>query len=192
MDLHPLIMQRRSLRAIDPARPVPPEVVARLLEAARWAPSSGNTQPWRFVVVDEPEALIRAREALKPGNRTWADHAPLLVVICANPEDDGVFYGQPLYLHDCGMATENLLLQGIEEGLVLHPMAGWEEDKMRAALEIPDPYRGVVAIAIGYPGRIEDLAEQLQQRETAERTRKPLTELTHYNRWGAQKDGSDQ
>ena len=144
------------------------------------------------MIVDEPEALARAREALKPGNRTWADRAPALLVVCANPEDDGIFYGQPLYLFDCGLATENLLLQGIEEGLVLHPMAGWEEDKMRAALEIPDPYRAVVTVAVGYPGRIEDLSEQLRQRETAERTRKPLAELAHYNRWGAQKDGIDR
>ena len=186
--LHPLIARRRSLRAIDPARPVEPDVIDRLLEAARWAPSSGNTQPWRFVVVNEPDALARAREALKPGNRTWADHAPLLIVICANPEDDGVFYEQPLYLFDCGLAAENLLLQGIEEGLVLHPMAGWEEDKMRAALAVPDPYRAVVTIAIGYPGRIEDLSEQLQQRETAARTRKSLAELTHYNRWAELKE----
>lgn len=184
--LHPLIARRRSLRAIDPARPVEADVVSRLLEAARWAPSSGNTQPWRFVVVNEAEALGRAREALKPGNRTWADKAPLLIVICANPEDDGIFYGQPLYLFDCGLAAENLLLQGIEEGLVLHPMAGWEEDKMRDALAIPDPYRAVVTLAIGYPGRIEDLSEQLQQRELAERTRKPLAELTHHNRWEQQ------
>lgn len=190
-DLHPLIKQRRSLRAIDPARMVPPEVLTRLLAAAQWAPSSGNTQPWRFVVVNEPAALAQAREALKAGNRTWADCAPLLLVVCANPEDDGVFYGQPLYLFDCGLATENLLLQGIAEGLVLHPMAGWEEDKMRAALEIPAPYRAVVVIAIGYPGHIEDLSEQLQQRETAERTRKPLAELAHYNRWGAPQEGSN-
>jgi nitroreductase len=182
-DLNPLIMKRRSLRAIAADRPVPRDVVERLLEAARWAPSSGNTQPWRFFVVDEADALARARTALKPGNRTWVDHAPLLVLVCANPDDDGAINEQPLYLFDCGLATENLLLQGIQEGLVVHPMAGWDEDPMRAALDIPQPYRITVVVAIGYPGRLEDLPEPLQQRETAERARKPLAELTHYNAW---------
>jgi nitroreductase len=190
--LNPVIAKRRSLRAIDPDRPVPRDVVTRLLGAARWAPSSGNTQPWRFVVVDAPEALARAHTALKPGNLTWAGRAPLLLLVCANPEDDGAINGQPLYLFDCGLATENLLLQGIAEGLVVHPMAGWDEDTMRAALTIPLPYRIVVTIAAGYPGRLENLPEPLQQRETAERTRKPLAELTHFNGWNPSTEESER
>jgi nitroreductase len=184
MATHPLILRRRSLRALDPTQPVPPEVVERMLEAARWAPSSGNTQPWRFVVVQSPEALARSQQALRPGNQTWATRAPLLLVVCANPEDDSLADGKPYYLFDCGLAAENLILQGIEEGLVVHPMLGWDEAGMRAALEIPEPVRVVVVIAIGYPGRLEDLPEDLQRRETSDRTRKPLTELTHYDRWG--------
>lgn len=184
-DLHSLIKSRRSLRAIDRERSLPDAVVTRLLEAARWAPSCSNMQPWRFVVVQSAEALSRAQGALKRGNQTWANHAPLLIVVCANPADDYEANGQPLYLLDCGFATENLLLQGIAEGLVMHPMAGWDEEPMRAALEIPDPYRVVVVIAAGYPGRLEDLPEDLQQRETAARARKPLAELVHYNGWKA-------
>ncbi len=114
------------------------------------------------------------------------------MVVCANPEDDGYINGQPLYLFDCGSATENLLLQGIAEGLVVHPMAGWDEEPMRAALEIPDPYRAVVVVAIGHPGRLEDLSEALQQREMAERMRKPLAELTHYDRWTLEKGEGGQ
>ncbi|HLH79338.1 MAG TPA: nitroreductase family protein [Chthonomonas sp.] len=183
LEIHPLLAQRRSPRAIDPNRPVPREVTQRLLEAARWAPSSGNSQPWRFVVIDAPEALARAREALHPGNQRWANRAPLLLLICANPQDDGDINGQPLYLFDCGLAAENLLLQGTAEGLVVHPMAGWDEVAMRAAMNVPEPYRVVVVIAVGYPGRLEDLPEDLQKRETAPRARKPLSELTHYNGW---------
>lgn len=182
-ELHPLILKRRSLRAIDPTRSIPDEVLTRMLEAARWAPSCSNRQPWRFVAVEDPEALDRARSALKRGNQTWANHAPLLIAVCANPADDYELNGQPLYLLDCGLAAENLILQGVAEGLAVHPMAGWEEDKMREALSIPDPYRVVVVIAVGYPGRLEDLPEDLQQRETAERSRKPLEELVHYNGW---------
>ncbi len=190
MALHPLLLARRSLRALDPTRPVPPEVITRLLEAARWAPSSGNTQPWRFVVVRSPDALTRAQQALKRGNQTWATRAPLLIVICGNPEDDSIADGKPYYLFDCGLAAENLILQAIEEGLVVHPMLGWQEEGMRAALEIPEPMRVVVVIAVGYPGRLEDLPEDLQQRETGARTRKPLADLTHYDHWGNQPEST--
>lgn len=181
--IHPLLERRRSLRAIDSEHQVPEHALQHLLEAARWAPSSGNTQPWRIVVVNEPEALERARKALKPGNRTWADSAPLLIVFCANPDDDGDVAGQPLYLFDCGLAAENLILQGIEEGFVVHPMAGWDEEPMREALHIPLPYRLIVVIAVGYPGKIENLTESLQKRENAVRERKPLSEIAHYNIW---------
>jgi nitroreductase len=186
MNLHPLIEKRRSLRAMDPAKPVPLDVITRILEAARWAPSSSNAQPWRFVVVTGAEALEKARGALRKGNQTWANRAPLLIVVCANPDDDHIADGKPLYLLDCGLATENLILQAIEEGLVVHPMAGWYEEPMREALAIPEPNRVVVVIAIGYPGRLEDLPEELQQKERAERVRKPLSELVHYDRWGDQ------
>lgn len=183
MALHPLMEQRRSLRALDPNRPVPQEVLERLLEAARWAPSSGNMQPWRFVVVREPEALTRAQQALRRGNQAWATKAPVLLIVCGDPDDDSIADGKPYYLFDCGLAAENLLLQGIAEGLVMHPMLGWYEEPMRAALEIPANVRVAVVIAVGYPGRLEDMPEDLQRRETAPRVRKPLSELVHYDRW---------
>lgn len=182
--LHPLIARRRSLRAIAATKPVPPEVITRLLEAARWAPSSGNTQPWRFVVVTGEAALGKARAALRPGNQKWAGRAPVLFIICANPEDDSIADGKPYYLFDCGMAAENLLLQGIAEGLVVHPMLGWDEAGMRAAIDLPEPYRVAVVIAAGYPGRLEDLPEDLQKRETAPRQRRPLSDLTYADSWG--------
>lgn len=183
LEIQDLLARRRSLRAIDPHRPLPPEVRDRILEAARWAPSTGNMQPWHFVAVEAPEALERARTALKPGNQIWAGKAPMLIVVCADPAADTDLNGQPLYLFDCGLAIENLLLQGIAEGLVTHPMAGWDEEPMREALKIPLPYRLICTIAFGYPGELSDLPEQLQQRETAERTRKPLSEIVHLNEW---------
>lgn len=180
-----LLAERRSLRAIDPNRPVSPDVLARLLEAGRWAPSSANNQPWRFIVVNEPDALERAHPALAPGNRLWADRAPLLLVVAANPGDDAIADGKPYYLFDCGLATENVLLQGHAEGLVTHPMLGFLEEPMRAALGIPDPYRVVIVVAIGWPGRIENLPANFQEREQQPRARKPLTEIVHYNGWNA-------
>ncbi len=183
MALVPLISQRRSLRAIDPNKQISDTVLESLLEAARWAPSSGNAQPWRFIPVRERSALAKVREALKPGNRTWADRAPMLMVIGANPEDDSTTDEKEYYLFDCGLAAENMILQGIAEGLIMHPMLGWTEQLIKQALNVPDPIRIAVVIAVGYPGRLEDLNEKLQKKETADRKRKPLAEITHYDGW---------
>ncbi len=177
------IVGRRSLRAMEPGAKIPQEAVSRMLEAARWAPSCSNTQPWRFVVVQEPEAFQKALQALKPGNRTWAQHAGALIVLCANPADDYEMAGQPAYLFDCGLAAQNLMLQGVAEGLVMHPMAGWEEEPMRLAIGLPMPYRVVCVIAAGQTGKLENLPEDLQKREAGERVRKPLANLVYFDAW---------
>ncbi len=178
-----LILRRRSSRAIAADRPVPAEAIESMLEAARWAPSSGNAQPWRFIVVNDAPSLQDARNALKPGNQAWANAAPVLFVACANPADDYEVGGQPLYLFDTGLAVQNLLLQGIHLGLVVHPMAGWDEEGIRNATGLPEPYRVICVIAVGYPGAPGALPEDLQKREAAERSRKTLTEISHFNRW---------
>jgi nitroreductase len=180
--VHELILRRRSGRAIA-SDPVDRATIETMLEAARWAPSSGNAQPWRFVVVDEQPALQQARNALKPGNQTWAASAPILFIICANPADDYDVNGQQLYLFDSGLAVQNLLLQGIHLGLVVHPMAGWDEDAMRQAIALPLPHRIMCVVAAGYPAPITVLSEDLQKRETAVRSRKELAEIRYFNRW---------
>ncbi len=182
-EVNDLIMRRRSGRAIAADIVVPAVVIETMLEAARWAPSSGNAQPWRFVVVKDSPNIDAARSALKPGNQSWANAAPVLFVVCANPADDYDVAGQPLYLFDTGLAVQNLLLQGIHLGLVVHPMAGWDEDAMREAIDLPQPYRVICVIAAGYPGNVDLLPEDLQKRETAERSRKAPAEICHYNRW---------
>lgn len=176
------LLNRRSLRALA-TNPIPREMTMRMLEAARWAPSCSNSQPWRFVVVEEEPVLTAVKSALKPGNQKWASTAPMIIVVCAKPEDDFLSFGQPLYLFDCGLATENLLLQGVAEGLVMHPMAGWEEEPMKAAIGLPDPYRVVCVIASGFPGQIENLDIDLQEREKSPRIRKPLEEIAVFGAW---------
>ncbi len=183
--IYPLIAQRRSLRSIDTEKSIPEDQLFRLLEAARWAPSTGNAQPWRFVVAREKLTLERMRKTLKPGNQSWAGAAPLLLVICANPSADTIADDKPYYLFDCGLAAENLILQGISEGLVMHPMLGWDEAAVKTELSIPDDNRVVVIIAVGHPGKFEDLPIDLQKRETAPRVRKSLDEMVHYERWKA-------
>lgn len=135
------------------------------------------------MVVQAPEALGGARTALRAGNQAWANRAPVIIVVFADPADDHTADGKPLYLLDCGLAVENLLLQGIAEGLVVHPMAGWHEAPMKEALAIPDPFRVVVVIAVGWPRNFEDLAPDLQAKERAERSRKPLADLVWHDRY---------
>lgn len=183
--LHDLLKRRWSPRAFS-EQPVGPDVLLTLLDAARWAPSSSNEQPWRFVVAtrEEPAAYDRLLACLAEGNRKWAYRAPVLMMSIAHMdfEEDG----RPSRhaFHDVGLATENLLLQGTALGLVAHPMAGFDTEKARADLKIPSGYEPVAMVAVGYPGELSVLPDYLQQRELKPRERKPLTEIAFSGQWG--------
>lgn len=176
-----VIRRRFSSYRFAPAPPAP-DVLDTLFEAARWAPSYGNRQPWRFVVARAPERLERLRATLTRGNQ-YARAAPVLVALAADPNDAQIRDGREYYLLDCGLALENLLLQAVALGLHAHPMGGFDEAGVRAALDIPNRVRVVALIAIGYPGRLEDLDPSTREREERPRTRKPLDEVRVFDRW---------
>lgn len=180
-----LLARRWSPRAFD-ERLVATDLLRTLFEAARWAPSSSNEQPWRFFVVskDNETAWNRLFECLAEGNRKWAFRAPVLVLLVAgmNFEDDGTPNRHAF--HDTGLATENLLLQATSSGLVAHPMAGFDVEKARADLQIPAGYEPVAMIAIGYPGDPVILPERLRERELQARSRRPIGEWTFSGEWG--------
>ncbi len=176
------IIQRRESRRAFADTPVPPDVLEILFEAARWAPSCSNNQPWRFVPAVEPEALARVRDGLSRGN-AWAKRAPVLVAVAANPADDANLNDRLYYLFDCGLAVENLLLQATACGLACHPMAGFHEDRVKTALGIPDDVRVITLIALGYPGNVEELDEATREKEQTPRTRKALEEIVFPNGW---------
>jgi nitroreductase len=184
LPIHEQFRRRRSPRAFS-SDPVEPEKLHRVLEAARWAPSASNEQPWRFVVArrDQPDEFARFLGFIKEGNVVWAQHAPVLLLSVARTrrERDG---GQNRHaFHDVGQAVANLTLQALEEGLYVHQMGGFEVEKARETLHIPDDYDPVAVIALGYPGDPADLPEALQERERAARTRKPLSELVFEGDW---------
>ena len=183
--LHDLLKRRWSPRAFS-EQSVGPDRLLTLLEAARWAPSSSNEQPWRFVVAtkQEPADYDRLLACLLEGNRKWASRAPVLMlsVVRRDFEDDG--RPNRHAFHDVGLATENLLLQATALGLVAHPMAGFDIEKARADLKIPSGYEPVAMIAVGYPGELSVLPDYLQQRELKPRERKPLTEIAFSGQWG--------
>jgi nitroreductase len=183
--IHDLLRQRWSSRVFDD-RPIEPEKLRSLCEAARWAPSSNNEQPWRFIVAnkDYETEWNRLLACLVEGNRKWAYRAPVLILSVAslNFEDDSTPNRHAFY--DTGMAVENLVLQATALGLSAHQMAGFDVEKARADLKIPSGYEPVAMIAVGYPGDLASLPDRLRERELQPRSRRPISEWTFSGQWG--------
>jgi nitroreductase len=172
----PIFLDRWSPRALSPD-PVPEKQLFTLIEAARWAPSCYNEQPWLFLYADSGEDLELFRSLLVDGNRTWTDYAPVLAFLLARknfarndkPNDWAVF--------DSGAAWMSFALQARRLGLYAHAMAGFFRDKIYQALDIPrESYEAICAIAIGRYGDPTTLPEQIQKSETPN-SRKPLSEV---------------
>jgi nitroreductase len=183
--LHELIRQRWSPRAFSD-RSVEKEKLFSLFEAARWAPSCFNEQPWSWIVAtkEQPEEFQKLLECLVPGNQLWAKEAPVLMLSVAklffekNKKDNRHAY------HDVGLAVENLVLQATALGLVVHQMAGFDVEKARAEFQIPEGFDPVAAIALGYEGDPTQLPENLREKELAPRSRKELKDFVFTEKWG--------
>lgn len=184
--LHPLMSARKSPRAFTEQR-IEPAKLLSILEAARWAPSASNIQPWRFIVVgkDRPEDYERMANLLFDGNKVWAAKAPVLILSVAYVTDKASRKANKYAFHDVGLATENLLLQATSVGLAAHLMGGFHADRARATFNIPPEYEPVAIVAVGYEGGREYLPQPLLDRELAPRVRKPLSELVFGNIWDA-------
>ena len=183
MDFSRVIAARRSLRAFS-ERPVEPEKIERMIEAARWSPSCANRQPWRFVIVEQGDPARPAlEEALGRGN-AWAKRAPVLIVPGARRADAAVVEGREYFLHDTGLATMSLLLRGVDQGLLVHPMAGWREEPLKAALSLPDDFSPISVIAVGYAGKPEDVDEETRRKDEVPRIRKETGEIAFRGRFG--------
>ena len=180
-----VIGRRWSPRAFS-ARPVEQGMLLRLFEAARWAPSSGNDQPWSFVVAtsEDPEAHERLASILNERNRRWAERAPVLMFSVARMRTVRSGRENRHAFHDVGMAVGNLLVQATAMNLYVHQMAGFDLDAARQKLAVPEGHEPVAAIAIGYLGNPSDLPEDLRTRELAPRRRRPVGQFVHEGRWG--------
>jgi nitroreductase len=185
LSVHPLISQRWSPRALDPTAKVTDAQLESLFEAARWAASSGNTQPARWLVGRRgDEAFQQIFDALRPGNQSWAGAASALIVGCVVTEDEtGRAMPKPDYA--LGLAAQNLVLQAVAEGLVAHQMGGFDPEAIASSFGLPATARAVVVIAVGVLGSPDLLPEDLAAREVAPRVRKPLSELVFTDRWGS-------
>ena len=183
LPVHPVLNERFSPRAFSD-RAITDAELELVLEAARWAPSSMNEQPWRFLVTRKGgDGHAELLAALNPSNQVWADKAPVLILNLVHRTLSK--NGQENYhaRHDLGLATAQLTAQATALGMGLHILGGFNAEMVRTAFEIPDTYDLVSVIALGFPGDPESLPEHLQQRELQHSPRRPLSELVHYGRF---------
>ena len=178
-----MFFRRESKRAFL-ATTVPEDKLERIFEIIRWSPSCNNNQPWRFIFVTDREQHARFMEALPKGNQ-WAAAAPVLIAVCAREADDYSREDDPVkyYQFDSGLATMSLLLAAVDEGLMAHPMAGYDAAKLHEELDIPDEYHVQCIVAMGYPGSIEQLDERTRRKDETVRTRKPIGEIIARDRF---------
>lgn len=171
-----VLAARWSPRAFDPSIPVDEDKLLAALEAARWAPSASNTQPWRFIVARRGTDLhAKIDDALMGFNREWAGNAQVLIAAFAE-ETDADGNPRPWAQYDLGQAVAHLSVQAHADGLFVHQMGGIERDALRALAGTSERFTPVSVIALGELGDASALSEKLQLREVAARTRRPLSE----------------
>lgn len=180
-----VLSQRWSPRAFDPTVGVSASQLHAVLEAARWAPSSANSQPWRFIVGRRGDPTYQALfDALMEGNQLWAGQAPVLVLAVAQTSNGSgreFSHGQ----YDLGQAVAHLSIQAHAEGLAVHQMGGFRAEQVREHFGIASDYVPMVVLALGRAGDADGLPEPLRTRERGPRVRRPLAEIAFSRAWEA-------
>lgn len=180
-----LIKKRKSPVAFSDQE-VTKNQLEQLFEAARWAASCFNEQPWRFIVAtkDQGDHYKKVLNGINPHNQTWAQNAAVLMLTFAKKTFERNGKPNMHSWHDLGLAVGNMSAQATSMGLYLHQMAGIVRENILHDFAIPGDYDVVSGIALGYKLDIEDVPEDLKARETKERTRKPLNETVFDEAWG--------
>ncbi len=185
-DILDLFAKRWSPRAFAD-RPVEPEKVRRMLEAARWTMSSYNEQPWRYVVAsrhEKPDAYERLLGCLSEGNQSWAKNAPVLMMSFYKETFSGNDQPNRCAPHDVGAASAALTFQATEMDLYVHQMAGIQKDVARKTYDVPDDFEPMAGLAVGYLGDPDMLDEGKRDAETSPRSRTSLDEFVFGDEWG--------
>jgi nitroreductase len=179
------LSRRWSPRAFSD-RAVEPDKLRSLFEAARWAPSSFNEQPWSFIVTtkEKPEEYEQLLSCLIEKNQQWAKLAPVLMVSVAKLNFEKTGKPNRHAYHDVGMAMGSLLVEATALGLFVHQMAGFSVEKVRQTYGVPAGFEPVAAVAVGYPADPEVLPEGFRAQEVGPRLRKPITEFVFEAKWG--------
>lgn len=181
--VHPLVASRWSPRAYDP-RPVEKEKLQRIFEAARWAASSSNIQPWYFLIGFKGDAVYqRIFETLVEFNQDWAIHAPVLALAIAKTTNNRGGQNRS-YAYDLGQAVATLSLQATAEGVYAHQMGGFDAEAAELAFEIPEEYKVLVVFTLGYLGDAEILNPNLFKLEISPRSRRAASESVFTGSFG--------
>jgi nitroreductase len=182
--VHELIRDRWSPRAFAD-KPVPQDVLRSIFEAARWAPSSNNEQPWAYIVAmkDNKENFDKMLSVLVEFNAQWARSAPVLALAIAKLTFAKNNAPNRNAQYDTGAASALLSVEATAQGLAVHQMAGFDPEKARQVFAIPAGWEPIAALAIGYAGDPASLPPPLKDRELAPRTRKPIAEFVMAGHW---------
>lgn len=182
-EINPIFVNRWSSRSFV-SHEISDKDLFSLFEAARWAPSSYNNQPWRFIYAKKNSSNWKNLfELLDDYNKQWCADASALIVVMAKKTFDHNGELMPTNQFDTGAAWENLALQAVSQGLATHPMAGFDHDKARKNLGIPDEYDIPAMIVVGKRGSKEKLPQELKEREIPN-GRKPLSEIVMEGKFG--------
>ncbi|SDQ27329.1 nitroreductase family protein [Virgibacillus salinus] len=163
-DIDPIFIKRWSPRSFL-NKEVPEDVLNTVFEAARWAPSAANVQPWRFVVARTEADHQRFHSFIFDGNVAWCEKAPVLIAVVSKTDAEFMGGENPSHAFDTGAAWGYLALEAARNGLATHAMGGFDKSKAKEVLNIPENYMVHAIVAIGYQGEKEDLQQQLQERE---------------------------
>jgi len=183
--IHDLMKRRWSPRAFA-ERLVEHEKLRSMFEAARWAPSAFNAQPWSFIVATKEDSNVynRLLHCMPAANQRWAHRAPVLLLSVTNLCHPDTGKPDRFARYDLGLAVENLVLQATTLGLFCHQTGGLNVEKARTAFNIPEGSEPVDVIAIGYMGNLDTLPDDLREQELGQRVRKPLTDFVFSDSWG--------
>jgi nitroreductase len=184
--IHDLLAARWSPYAFESCA-VPEATLRSLFEAARWAASSFNAQPWHYLVAtkDDPEEFERLLSCLVEANQAWAKEAPVLVLCVTSLKFAHNGKENRAAVHDLGLASANIVLEATARGLFVHQMIGILPEKAREVYGIPEDHEAWTALAIGYKGDPASLPERLRERDLTPRKRKPLGEFVFRGNWGS-------
>ena len=184
LHIHPNVRQRWSPRSFSDRR-VEKEKLQRIFEAARWAPSSFNIQPWRFIVGQKgDDTWEKLYETLVSFNQQWAGTADVLVLAIGNsisPKNGNI---NKVFEYDVGQSMAYITFQLVEEGLVAHQMGGFSPEKATELFDIPDDHKPIAMMAIGYQGSPDALSPDFAEMEKAPRDRKEIDELVFTEQFG--------
>jgi len=181
-----LLARRWSPRAFA-ARPVDAALLRQLFEAARWAASCFNDQPWYYLVAtrENPDEFQKMLACLIEGNQIWAKVAPVLAISVARSNFQHNGSPNRHAQHDVGAASALLALEAASLGLAVHQMGGFDAARARETYHIPAGFEPMAAIAIGYPGDPASLPEKLRQMETGPRSRRPISDFVYSGAWAS-------